>query len=418
MFYKGYRYHIIVALIVALFVTGFIVQIKNIKTRLYEFEKLNKFLYSHLLDQQFSDIEYSGNSEGLTTISKKKLYQTIDSIVISQFMYFFPPEEIIFILTDQRDSILHSNNLFYKQPNNYKVSNKDFLNVATIQISENDKLFIKVPDVIKKQNRLILILFVTLCVMFCFVTLGVIIFIFEREKKLQKIRLDVINNMTHEFKTPLTSIKLISEMIMQQGSSLNEEKLTQYAKIIHQETNKLLRQARQVLNSAYYEDNKFVLRKRAFNIHGLIDFIVSSHSVVYSEDEIRISKNLKATDPMVITDRNHFVNVITNLLVNARKYAKKNQVDVCISTYNEHNKLFIEVSDNGTGIDPKYQSLIFDRFYRVPSGNIHERSGYGIGLFYVKNVLRQMNADIKIRSRPGQGSTFIIQMKNFKKTYT
>jgi two-component system, OmpR family, phosphate regulon sensor histidine kinase PhoR len=108
---------------------------------------------------------------------------------------------------------------------------------------------------------------------------------------------------------------------------------------------------------------------------------------------------------------------MTNLLDNARKYSANSHAEVIISTYNAQNKLFIEISDNGTGIDSKYHKLIFDRFYRVPTGNVHDKSGYGVGLYYVKNILSKMNAKIRVRSRQGHGTTFTIQFK-LKKNHT
>ncbi len=414
MIYKGYRFHVLILTVVFLFVIGFIFQIQHLQKRLTEFEKLNRFLYSHLLDKQFNDLFHIEKISDLSDRSEQGFYKTVDSIIVSRLKMYFSPEEIMFKLSDTKDSVLYSHNIEHSPSCNIFCEKTEFFNAAVIQFAEREEIIIKVPDIFKKQHNFIVRLIVILSLMFSLITVGIIVFILEREKKIQKIRMDVINNMTHEFKTPLTSVKLISEMIMQQGSALSEDKLKHYARIINQEVNKLLRQAKQFLNTAYYEEKRMQLRKRLYNIHGLIQYIVDSYQTVFTEGEVNISTNLKATDPVVITDRNHFINVLTNLIVNAHKYAKNNQVDICISTFNEHNKLYIEVSDNGIGIDPKYHKMIFNRFYRVPSGNIHEKSGYGVGLFYVKNVLQQMNADIRVKSRLGQGSTFIIQMRNNK----
>jgi two-component system, OmpR family, phosphate regulon sensor histidine kinase PhoR len=231
---------------------------------------------------------------------------------------------------------------------------------------------------------------------------------------MQKIRLDVINNMTHEFKTPLTSLQLVSSMIMTQGSDMGEDKLKNYARIMHQECDKMLQQARQVLNAAYFEKGKFYLRKRHHNIHGLIKHVINSYQSVFGEGDIRITTNFQAQKVVVIVDRHHFANILTNLLDNAKKYTDDPIAYVQINTYNEGSQVVLEIEDQGMGIEQKHLKNLFDRFYRVPKGNIFDKSGYGVGLYYVKSIMKQMNAKIRVKSKPGVGSTFILYFKTKK----
>jgi signal transduction histidine kinase len=197
---------------------------------------------------------------------------------------------------------------------------------------------------------------------------------------------------------------------------MNDKKLKNYSMIIHQESNKMLHQVTQLLHTAYYDNIKIAFRMRNHNIHGLTEFFLASYLSVFNESDIKVQSNFRAINPICSIDRTHYFNVVTNLLDNARKYSGEKRPEICISTYNENNKLYIEFSDNGIGIDHKHLEHIFDRFYRVPQGNKHEKSGYGVGLYYVKTVLNQMKADIRVKSRPGQGSTFLISIRNKKHT--
>jgi len=415
MFYKGYRIHFIIAALLAVFITGYFLQTSYVNKQLTEFERLNTFLYRHLLVNSFEEI---ANNEEIGTLYEQSptvVFSMLDSIAFSHYRTCYHTENISYIFTNEEDSVLYSSQN-YKTTRGFPLINPlpELIEVASVVLSNNKILKIKIPDNISSRNQNILWLFKLLWILLCVVTLGFIIYNWEKQKIMQRIRMDVLNNMSHEFKTPLTSIQLISEMLQQQGGAIQEEKIKKYASIIHQECNKMLKQTSQLLNTAYYEHTSFLLRNRNHNIHGLINFILGSYTVVFGENELKVSTNYKANKYIAKIDRTHFINVITNLLDNARKYSKSEASDVCISTYNESGKLIIEVSDNGIGIDSKYHKYIFDRFYRVPSGNLHNRKGYGVGLYYVKSVLKKMDTDIRVKSRLDQGTTFILQIKSIK----
>lgn len=413
MFYKGNRYLIILIIILTLFVVGFIIQKRYLKRQLNELERIEKIHHTNLIENKFDEIilQYSYHEDEFI---EQRLYNVIDSVLKSCLHPFSTEDNFEYILTNEQDFILH---YFGNSPKSLKekIVTKNYFEVAKLHFKNREEIIIWIQNRFAWQNRAILLMFSFLWISFCLVTLGFIVYIWEKQRRMQKIRLDVINNMSHEFKTPLTSIQLISEMILQHGPDLKDEKLKHYAGIIHQETDKMLQQAKQILNSAYYDQSKVVLRKRVFNLHGLIEYVLNSYTTVYNENEISVSMSLSAGYPFATVDRNHFINVLTNLLDNARKYSKNGHVHVCFKTYNVKNKIFIEIQDNGIGIEAKYQKLIFERFYRVPSGNIHEKSGYGVGLFYVKTILKQMNAEIGVRSKPGEGSVFIVQFKKANK---
>jgi signal transduction histidine kinase len=414
MYYKVLKYYVVALILIIFFVLGFLINIRYIKHQLKEYEGIYKSMYAHLLSDILFEEYHTYQDEIMIPEKRIEFYKQIDIIIQENISHILPTNKISYIFTNEKDSVLHSYNEKKNKHSFSLFSQPDYFQVASISLSDNSQINISIPDLGRQQNKTLLTAFTGLWILLCLVTFGLILYFWQKQKKMQKIRMDVINNMSHEFKTPLTSIQLISEMMMQQGSYLKEEKLKQYAGIIHQESDKMLQQANQLLNTAYY-NTRYVLRKRKHNVHGLIEYFVTSYSTVFGDNEIIISRNFNAENPVVSLDRTHFVNVLTNLLDNARKYSGHSLAEVAISTYNDHDKLFIEISDNGTGIDSKYHKLIFDRFYRVPQGNVHEKSGYGVGLYYVKNILAKMNAKIRVKSRSGNGTTFTIQFKISKK---
>jgi len=408
MFYKGYRFHLAVVAVLLFFLSGFYLQNKYIKEHLKDYEQLHWFLFSYVLNQQFE--EFITNTDD--NVSASEVFASVDSMIFSIYSGVYSTDEIVLAFTDDNGKLLHGFNIDKLKKGVKAETSHKFYEVTQIEHPSFGTATIKILNLPKKNNRQILLFFHVLWFLICFITLGFLIILWEKQHKAQKIRLDVLNNMVHEFKTPLTSVQLISELIRHQGSSMNDDKLKNYARIIHQESDKMLHQATQLLNTAYYNNIKFGFRMRHHNLHGLTEFFLSSYLSVFNESDIKIHCDFKAKNPICLIDRTHYFNAITNLLDNSRKYSGEKRPEINISTYNENNKLYIEVSDNGIGIEPKHLKHIFDRFYRVPQGNKHEKSGYGVGLYYVKTVLKQMNADIRIKSRTGNGSTFLISIRN------
>ncbi len=421
MFYKGYRFHLIVVFVLLFFLTGFHFQFGYLKKQLNEMESLNLYLYKHMLGNQMDHFIEHNPDDYLVALfddNPGSFYYLIDSMVSENFSGFFKKKDVAFLITNNNGEVLYNVNCNIKNLTQKSLDNNDFFEAADVPMGKHGEFNILIPNLTKKRNQSILLFFMILWIMLCVVTLGFMIYMWEKQKRAQKIRLNVINNMMHEFKTPLTSIQLISEMIQQQGAGMKEQKLKNYAQIIHQECDKMLTQAKQILNTAYFSDVQFKLRMRKHNVHGLIKSVLASYEAIYSENEFKISTQFDAQIPYANIDRTHFQNVITNLIENARKYSKNAHSKLEILTYNDGNKILIEVKDNGIGIDHKHQKYIFDRFYRVNSGNVHEKSGYGVGLYYVKTILKRMKAHIRVKSKPDEGSTFIIHLRTqTQKTY-
>jgi two-component system, OmpR family, phosphate regulon sensor histidine kinase PhoR len=231
------------------------------------------------------------------------------------------------------------------------------------------------------------------------------IFFLFRQKKLSEMKSDFINNMTHEFKTPLATISLASEMLMKKNVSEDPCKTGRYAKIIFEENARLQGQVEQILNISLLERGEFNLKLKEVNIHELISSVVANFTIITRERKGAIHRKLNASNHIASVDKMHFINVISNLLDNANKYSPE-APDITIETENYEDGIVISVEDKGIGISMENQKLIFKNLYRVPTGNIHNVKGFGIGLFYVKTIVEAHGGHIKLLSEPQKGSRF------------
>ncbi len=245
---------------------------------------------------------------------------------------------------------------------------------------------------------------VLLIVIFFFVyTLLVIL----RQRRLSEIQKDFINNITHEFKTPISTIAISTQVLKNPDIIQFPERLLNYATIIENENHRLQQQVEHVLQMARLEKEDLGLKKEKCDLHALIAEAVKNKSFQASNPSIQL--NLEAAPSTVMIDKLHVVNVIYNLLDNATKY-NPNKPEITISTHTKGRMIQMEIHDNGIGIDSKEQKKIFDRFYRVPTGNLHDVKGFGLGLSYVKRIVEAHDGRISVVSKFGNGSTFIIQL--------
>ncbi|UII28111.1 HAMP domain-containing histidine kinase [Fulvivirga maritima] len=239
------------------------------------------------------------------------------------------------------------------------------------------------------------------------------LFVILKQKRLSEIQKDFINNMTHEFKTPISTIALSTDVLKDPNIVEQPERLRNYAMIIENENLRLKHQVERVLQMANLNKQEISLKSEVVNVHHIIEDTQKSMMLSLGEKGGEIICKLEADNAEMIGDKLHLTNVIFNLIDNAIKYC--NTVPkVEIRTYNENGRLFIEVKDNGVGINKQHQSKIFDQFFRVPTGNIHDVKGFGLGLNYVKIVTRAHKGTIKVDSEPDQGSTFEISFLNVK----
>jgi two-component system phosphate regulon sensor histidine kinase PhoR len=225
------------------------------------------------------------------------------------------------------------------------------------------------------------------------------------------VKTDFINNMTHELKTPISTISLSSEVLMKRDIANDPDRLNQYAKIIHSENNRLKTQVDKVLQIATLSPEKVNIKSEELDLHEILKSAVETFEVSLNANQGEMSLDLHAENSSVIGDRVHITNIIYNLLDNAHKYTEE-EPRIHIKTSNEKGCLKIAISDNGVGIDKNQQALIFDKFYRVPKGNLHDVKGFGLGLFYVKTIVSAHKGKIYVDSELGKGSTFTILLKS------
>ncbi len=233
------------------------------------------------------------------------------------------------------------------------------------------------------------------------------LFIILRQRRLSEVQKDFINNMTHEFKTPISTIAIASETISNPSIISTPERLFTYSGIIHEEAARLNMQVERVLQTVKAERGEFKLNKETADLHELIQKIVESFNINTDNSHGEIRLNLSATNHTINADKHHLTNVIFNLLDNAVKYSKGSP-KITVTTMNEGNKLLLSISDEGIGIKKEDLKRIFDKFFRVPSGNIHNVKGFGLGLSYVQVITKIHHWKIQVKSEPGKGSTFTI----------
>lgn len=233
------------------------------------------------------------------------------------------------------------------------------------------------------------------------------LFVILKQRRLSEIQKDFINNMTHEFKTPISTIAISTEVLKDPKIIHAPERLLNYTTIIQNENNRLKQQVERVLQMARLDNKEIALKKENFDLHDVIQEAVKNISLSLNSKQGQIELHLDASTSAIYADKLHLTNVFFNLLDNAVKYCTQDP-HIIIRTSNKGNQLEINVTDNGIGIRAEDQKKVFHKFYRVPTGNVHDVKGFGIGLNYVKLVVESHKGKIQLSSEPGKGSTFTI----------
>ena len=228
-----------------------------------------------------------------------------------------------------------------------------------------------------------------------------------KQKKISKITYDFINNMTHELKTPISTISLSTDVLLNSEETSKNERLSRYLSIIKTENKRLENQVERVLQIAKLDKGVIKLKFESLDIHEVIETCISTFSVPVQDRNGKIVSHLNASKTHIKGDVIHITNIIYNLFDNANKYSPE-KPNITITTVNTDDKIELRIADNGIGIKKEDSKQIFDKFYRVPTGDVHNVKGFGLGLYYVKQMIEKHGGGIEIESKIGKGSTFVL----------
>ena len=349
-------------------------------------------------------MDYTAN----TPIHKRLNIQELDFVIKSEF-------NAKMIITPYEFQILDNGLSTKIKSNNFKENQEGFRYAIPIFQDEkgirNYELIVSFPEKDKYVFSSILsvgglTLFLTLFIVFVSASA---LYQIVQQKKISEIKTDFINNMSHEFKTPIATINLALDAISNPKSLKTPNKLIQYANLIREENNRMLIQVENVLRISQLQKSNETIHKKSIDLHKIILEATNHVQLLLKDKDGILNTNLNASNYVINGNKDHITNIIINLMDNAIKYCDKKPI-IKIETYNQKNDLIFTVSDNGIGMTPNVQKKIFDKFYRATSGNIHNIKGHGLGLSYVKKIVDLHKGKIILESKFGVGTNFIITL--------
>lgn len=280
-------------------------------------------------------------------------------------------------------------------------------------LSVNEVLFVSIPNIksyVLKSLRWRIatsILFTLIILAAFYLTVRTML----RQKKLGEIKNDFINNMTHEFKTPIATISLAVDAMRNEKVIQDREKLGYFSSIIKEENQRMNRQVETILKASQLEKQEVDLNKKPVHVHEVIHDVVDNFVLQLDEKQGKVELQLNATNDLIEADEVHLSNLVNNLVDNAVKYARENVPPVIRLTTSSNGKNFtMRIEDNGIGMNRETVKRVFEKFYRAHTGNVHNVKGFGLGLSYVKTLVEAHDGDIKAESTLGKGSTFTVDL--------
>ena len=235
------------------------------------------------------------------------------------------------------------------------------------------------------------------------------------QRKLSEIKSDFINNMTHEFKTPLATISLAVDALKNERVQNDKEKMQYFSGIIKEENKRMNKQVETILQAGLMERQDIKMNMRDIHVHDIINHVMDNFSLQLQEKNATSELLLNASNDLIIADEVHFTNLINNLVDNAVKYSKEN-LHLRLSTHSTNRNIVIRIEDNGIGMSKETVKRIFEKFYRAHTGNVHNVKGFGLGMSYVKTIVDAHKGRIKVDSTLGKGSTFTIEIPLAKRS--
>ncbi len=255
-------------------------------------------------------------------------------------------------------------------------------------------------------------------VIFTFVLLITFVFtivVIFRQKRYTEIKNDFINNMTHELKTPIASISLAAQMLNDESVTKSASMMKHLGDVINDETKRLRFLVEKVLQMSMFDRKKAIFKKKQLDLNEMVENIANSFTLRVEHTGGKIYTEIEAIESAIYVDETHFQNAIFNLMDNAVKYCKPDKpLDVYLKTWNDDEHLYLSIKDTGLGIKKENLKKVFEKFYRVHTGNVHDVKGFGLGLAYVKRIVDLHNGEIKIESEYGKGTKFTIKLPVIK----
>ena len=369
--------------------------------------KLNLKLEESLRDGTYTIENMARWDAGTTPLDKRISYKTIDSIFKKELhRYGIKATPKLGIIT--KDSLLTN-----IKSENFKEKNIKF--IVPLFSDKDDKVEYSLTAYFPDQNYVIfgdLIPIVSLTFILTMIIVTVFalaIYYMQMQRRISEIKTDFINNMTHEFKTPIATINIASDALKNDKISSDAEKVKYYADLIKQENKRMNSHVEMVLRMAKLERNQMDLNIEEVNLNGIVQKSIEPIRFIVEERNGTVFEEYKADKVFVNGDPFHLENIIINVLDNARKYST-GKPEIYVKTYNADNYFVIEIKDKGIGMSQNVLKKIFEQFYREETGNIHNVKGHGLGLAYVKKIVQLHGGEVIVESLPAKGSTFYIKI--------
>ena len=347
------------------------------------------------------------NDASTKPIEKRVDFVLLDELLSKEFYNNGVELPFHYVVTDKSGKIIFSCH------DDKMVVTKDFYRQQFFPNENSDKVyFLNVFFPTRSEyivHSLKLLLPSIILTMLMFFTFMLTILYLLRQKRLTSVKNDFVNNMTHELKTPISSVSLAAQMLSDNSVNTNPKILAHISHVIIDETKRLSFLVDKVLQMSVFERGRATMNFQELDMHELLETVIGNFSLKVNNTNGKIIDQLNAQNAYAMVDEMHFTNVIYNLMDNALKYRKETLI-LTVSTWNDKDKLFISIEDNGIGIKRENMKRIFDQFYRVPTGNVHNVKGFGLGLAYVSKIIKLHKGTIKVESEYGIGTKFIIEI--------
>jgi two-component system phosphate regulon sensor histidine kinase PhoR len=370
--------------------------------------------HNHRVDMALEDVVEGMKSTPTRQGNGDKIFDAIDTTLLATLLQQYIDYHKLAsgyeyaVVKNSNDSILHASSPSIPRSMIRNVHKKCLHGLWSQEYTHLEVYF-------PSQRREILVemsvglIFTAIFILITILTFMYIINTIIKQKKLSEIKNDFINNMTHEFKTPISTISLASEVLLHADATASPDRIKKYSRIIYDENIRMRGQVDRVLQVARLDREEFKLTKSAFDLHQLVKDTVQNLCIENCEEEKTLIYELDAERHIINADEMHIRNVVTNLVDNAIKYSQ-NGTTINIESHNKEEGIVLSIEDNGIGMPKDTVKHIFDKFYRIPTGNIHNVKGFGLGLYYVKNMVEAHGGHIQVKSEFNKGSRFDVYL--------